>query len=160
MGSYTDQLFKRKREAKLAGQKAQKVVFDEVEVPTEDDQLIIESDRKQIKLWLDDERVPEEGWTWAKSVHEAMRILNEDVVVIEMSLDWYLGDGVLDGQFFVEEVFLKMHYLGRPEVFANTTRINCHSSDRDRRIKMAQVAQAAQEQGHCSPRARISIIRR
>jgi hypothetical protein len=43
-----------------------------------------------IKLWIDDLRDPEafghEGWHWAKSVTEAIRILDEQNVV-EVSLD-------------------------------------------------------------------------
>ena len=53
-----------------------------------------------MKLWLDDLRVPPEGWTWAKTVEEAQRLLMEHAVE-EMSLDHDLGEGLEDGSALV-----------------------------------------------------------
>lgn len=43
-----------------------------------------------MKLWLDDLRIAPEGWSWAKTVDEAMGIARV-FVVDEMSLDHDLG---------------------------------------------------------------------
>ncbi|OJT25987.1 hypothetical protein BO221_09125 [Archangium sp. Cb G35] len=53
-----------------------------------------------MKLWLDDLRVPPEGWTWAKTIEEAKRLLQEHTVE-EMSLDHDLGEDTGDGSELV-----------------------------------------------------------
>lgn len=48
-----------------------------------------------MKLWVDDLRLPPEGWKWAKSSQEALRFLFFDrafgYVIDEISLDHDLG---------------------------------------------------------------------
>ena len=43
------------------------------------------------RLWLDDLRLPPDGWLWAKTAWEAIDILKSRVIV-EVSLDHDLGD--------------------------------------------------------------------
>lgn len=52
-----------------------------------------------VRLWVDDERQPPEGWTWVTSSSQAISVLESEEVV-EMSLDYCLkgmdtGDEVL-----------------------------------------------------------------
>lgn len=58
-----------------------------------------------MKLWLDDERTPPEGWKWAKSVREAkyevLHCYSRQEDFEEASLDHDLGDGH-DGLLFVD----------------------------------------------------------
>ena len=44
-----------------------------------------------MKLWIDDLRLPPEGWVWAKTSEEAINILNSGAKIEEMSLDHDLG---------------------------------------------------------------------
>ena len=44
-----------------------------------------------MRLWVDDERVAPDGWLWAKTAEEAIRLLEENQVE-KMSLDHDLGD--------------------------------------------------------------------
>lgn len=45
-----------------------------------------------MKLWVDDERLPPNGWTWAKTYKEAIDFLNMGEVEV-LSLDHDLGLG-------------------------------------------------------------------
>ena len=49
-----------------------------------------------MKLWLDDLRLPPQGWHWVKSAKEAIIILKSGVVK-EISLDHDLGDDLAMG---------------------------------------------------------------
>jgi hypothetical protein len=53
-----------------------------------------------MKLWLDDLRTPPEGWTWAKTVEEAIPHLKTGEVT-EASLDHDLGEGIDEGYALV-----------------------------------------------------------
>lgn len=47
---------------------------------------------RQIRLWIDDVRLPPAGWEWAKTSEEAMQLItNEDIEIIEISFDHDLG---------------------------------------------------------------------
>lgn len=53
-----------------------------------------------IKIWLDDMRLPPDGWVWAKTADEAIRLLKAGDVE-EISLDHDLGHSHYNG--FEEE---------------------------------------------------------
>lgn len=126
---------------------------------------VVDDEPGQIKLWLDDEREPRtvygtnDGWTVCRSFHEAMDVLERDhAQVSQMSLDWHLGDRQPDGVFFANEVVSRVRYLSDfEEVFKTCRRINCHSSDRDRRREMALIFLKAQEEHVLSGDIRVSI---
>ncbi|WP_071289355.1 cyclic-phosphate processing receiver domain-containing protein [Mycolicibacterium llatzerense] len=44
-----------------------------------------------MRLWVDDERMPPDGWTWAKTSAEALALLGETGEVEALSLDHDLG---------------------------------------------------------------------
>lgn len=44
-----------------------------------------------IKLWVDDIRLPPDGWFWAKTSEEAILFIKEHGIPEEMSLDHDLG---------------------------------------------------------------------
>lgn len=47
---------------------------------------------RQIRLWIDDVRLPPAGWEWAKTSEEAMQLItNEDIEISEVSFDHDLG---------------------------------------------------------------------
>jgi hypothetical protein len=52
------------------------------------------------RLWLDDLRLPPEGWIWAETVEEAISLM-EGGNVTEASLDHDLGEGVAEGHRLV-----------------------------------------------------------
>ncbi len=65
------------------------------------------------KIWLDDIRLPPEGWTWVKTSTEAMLALSTGNVE-EISLDHDLGDeeddtntGYTVAKFIEKEAYLK-----------------------------------------------------
>lgn len=53
-----------------------------------------------INLWLDDPRPAPEGWTWVKTVPEAIELM-ESGEVKEASLDNDLGEGEIEGRKLV-----------------------------------------------------------
>jgi hypothetical protein len=53
-----------------------------------------------MKLWLDDVRPVPDGWTWAKTVEEAVSLM-ESADVEEASLDHDLGEGFEEGHRLV-----------------------------------------------------------
>jgi hypothetical protein len=52
------------------------------------------------RLWLDDLRPVPEGWTWVKTVGEAISLM-ESGDVTEASLDHDLGEGIGEGHRLV-----------------------------------------------------------
>lgn len=56
----------------------------------------MDAKEKQTRLWLVDLRLPPEGWTWAKTVEEAISVM-EGGNVTEASLDHDLGEGIDEG---------------------------------------------------------------
>lgn len=56
----------------------------------------MDAKRTRTRLWLDDLRSPPEGWVWAKTVEEAIPII-ESGVVEQASLDHDLGEGIDEG---------------------------------------------------------------
>jgi hypothetical protein len=48
------------------------------------------AERERVKLWLDDVRLPPKGWTWAKTVDEAVALFGTTEVT-DASLDHDLG---------------------------------------------------------------------
>jgi hypothetical protein len=44
-----------------------------------------------MKIWVDDEREPPPGWTWAKTSTEALALLNGSEHIDALSLDHDLG---------------------------------------------------------------------
>ena len=95
-----------------------------------------------VRIYLDDERIPPEGWTLVKSVSALMEMLRtlEPGRLERLSLDWHLGSGITTGHDAVERILRLM--LDEPERFANLKRVNCHSSDRDEAIRMARKLEA------------------
>ena len=90
-----------------------------------------------MRIYLDDERIPPDGWTLVKSVTALMEMLRnlEPGRLERLSLDWHLGSGITTGQDAVERILRLM--LEEPERFANLKRVNCHSSNWAKAIKMA-----------------------
>lgn len=164
MGTYTKNLFKKRREQKAAA--AAEPKFDDAPVGEE----VVETtgDAVHIKLWVDDTRPPScdpyngDGWTWVKSYREAVDLFdeNENYVVTHLALDYrmdYHMSGAPTGDVIAHELIMRMHYLDRPQVFGSVVRVNCHSSDRDYRIKTATVIKEAQDEGYLNKDARVSI---
>lgn len=167
MGRYTKNLFKKKNKFTPAKPAASK--FDETTV---DDSVVVTSAMVEgetpIKLWVDDTRPPEcdpfalTGWIWVKTIREALDLFdeNEDYVVTHLALDYYMDHnwpGAPSGAVIVDELTRRFHLLGRDKVFANVVRVNCHSSDRDCRVKTGNVVRGLQEEGLINKSARVSI---
>jgi hypothetical protein len=160
MGNYTKNLFKRNKLRPNTPAPVLEETFDE----SFDDVVITSAldDTVPIKLWIDDTREPPAGWVWVKSMREAIALFdqNENYAVSHMAVDYYMdhnSPGAPTGDVIVSELISRMNYFDRPQVFANTLRVNCHSSDRDMRIKTARVIKAAQEEGDLNKDCRVSI---
>jgi len=112
--------------------------FLERKAAAEEKARTIPPEKGSVRIYLDDERVPPEGWTLVKSVTALMEMLRtlEPGRLEHLSLDWHLGSGVTTGHDAVERILRLM--LEEPERFANLKRVNCHSSDREEAIKMAR----------------------
>jgi hypothetical protein len=111
-----------------------------------------------VRIYLDDDRIPPEGWTLVKSITALMEMLRdlEPGRLERLSLDWHLGSAVTNGHDAVERILRLM--LEEPERFANLERVNCHSSDREEAIKMARKLEAPlSEEWHGIPFYRIAI---
>lgn len=92
----------------------------------------------KVRIYLDDERIPPDGWTLVKSVTaliEMIRSLGPGRLE-RLSLDWYLGSGTTTGHQAVERILDLMR--DEPGQFSNLQRVNLHSSDRSEAIAMAR----------------------
>lgn len=83
-----------------------------------------------MKIWLDDERDPENfghcGWFWVKNLKEFQEAIQEHGSELEeVHLDHYLKTGFLTGL----SAFL--YLLDNIEKTPKIERVICHSSDRD-----------------------------
>ena len=118
----------RKPSAKFLARKAEQEAARRETPPTEGG----------VRIYLDDERVPPEGWTLVKSVTALMEMLRtlEPGRLECLSLDWYLGSGTTTGHDAVDRILHLM--LEEPVRFAGLKRVNCHSSDRTEAIAMAR----------------------
>lgn len=70
-----------------------------------------------MKLWVDDERVPPLGWTWAKTSAEALALLRGGTPIEAISLDHDLG-----GEDTTRPIVLHLAEFGGwpAEVFVHT----------------------------------------
>ncbi|QIN82783.1 hypothetical protein GBA63_09070 [Rubrobacter tropicus] len=73
-----------------------------------------------VRLWLDDLRPVPDGWTWVKTVEEAVSLI-ENGRVAEASLDHDLGEGTQEGHRLV--LWMAEHGLWPSEA------ISVHSSN-------------------------------
>ena len=94
-----------------------------------------------MKLYLDDERIPPEGWVLVKTVPELIKLISSEETIEQISLDHDLGDDQLTGYDFLcwleEQVYLnKLTYLPI---------INIHSANPTGRINMALALRSIQK---------------
>ncbi len=112
-----------------------------------------------ISLFVDDERRPTDPkWSIARNCREAMNYFREEnpFDITELSLDWYMGTGQLDGVFIAREMVGRVEHLDLP-VFQNTKAIWLHSSDRDQAVKQALIFEEAQTKGFVNANCRIRL---
>jgi len=82
--------------------------------------------RADIRLWLDDVRLPpDDSWTWAKTIDEAIPILKSGLVV-EASLDNDLGEDA-DGEKLAEGRKLVL-WMAEHQIWPSD-RLRVHSSN-------------------------------
>lgn len=91
-----------------------------------------------VRLFLDDERDPPQNYTLVRSPHRFLQIISEleNGRITEISLDWYLGPGIMNGEEVVEN-FLRI-MKNSPEKFAKLERVTIHSSNLEASVKMAK----------------------
>lgn len=92
----------------------------------------------KLRLFLDDERTCPPGWTLVKNIVELKNALDhcEPDQLRAVSLDWYLGVGVVDGHAAAK--MLVDTLLARPENFSDLEAISCHSTNLDEAATMAR----------------------
>ena len=112
----------------------------------------------RIRLFVDDEREPFEGWTLARNYLEAMEYFDHDsgYDIQALSLDWHLGEPRLCGLVLAEEMLSRVRLL-RLDVFRNTEEIWLHSSVREMATRQARLFETAKKQGLVNPRCRVRL---
>jgi hypothetical protein len=93
------------------------------------------NERKEIKVWLDDERKAPSGWIHFKTVPEIISFYekNHDKI-IEMSLDHDLGENTPTGYDFVLWLEEKIHF----NKYNNIPDIKVHSANPVGKKRMLQ----------------------
>lgn len=89
-----------------------------------------------VHLFLDDERLPREGWTLVRTPQAFLVLIdNPDIAprVRRISLDWHLGAGQPDGDTVAKELATR---LADPGFLPNLEAIHFHSSVRDKALGM------------------------
>lgn len=97
-----------------------------------------------MKLYVDDERPAPEGWTLAKTFHEAYALLSEEGhKFTHVSFDWMLSRErmVLNGNALLRELAYA-HFLDEPVFTAPREAYTCHSSDPEEAKKMERILDA------------------
>jgi hypothetical protein len=109
-----------------------------------------------IRLFVDDDRDPFEGWVLARNHREALAYFREESPhrIIELSLDWYMGDTGLFGDAIAREMLGRTFYLDLP-VFDDLETVYLHSSDRQMAKVQANMFKEAQADGWISKNVRI-----
>ena len=89
-----------------------------------------------VGIYLDDDRIPPQGWTLVNTVPALMEMIKslEPGRLKSLSLDWDLGYGVQNGHDAVNEILDLMR--SEPARFARMTSIYLHSDKREEALKM------------------------
>jgi hypothetical protein len=85
-----------------------------------------------MKLYVDDVRTPPPGWTVARTVKEAIAVLDQGGVV-EVSLDYFIGDG--EGGTFLPVA----HHLSEMNPSLRPKHIHFHTASSAGAARMASV---------------------
>lgn len=95
-------------------------------------------DEGEVRLYLDDERNPPEGWTLVRSPTALRNMIDtlEPGRLTGLSLDWHLGAGLPNGEQVVEDILELMRV--RAGQFQNLDMVHLHSSDREKAANMAR----------------------
>lgn len=68
-----------------------------------------------MKLWIDDVRTPPDGYTWCKSVNEAIDIIDKADDISLIDIDHDAGDYVCDGGDYIRVLdYLEMYGYSYP----------------------------------------------
>ena len=98
-----------------------------------------------VKVYLDDERPLPSGWTLARSPGAFFEMVGGDRDVSDrithLSLDWYLGSGVSDGESVARRLAELFH--AAPGFMPRLRAIGMHSSDRDKAVAMYRIINEA-----------------
>ena len=93
-----------------------------------------------MKVYLDDERTPPEGWELVKTVPELIKLMSQETIE-QLSLDHDLGEDQLTGYDFLKwleaQVFFKR--------VTHLPTINIHSANPTGRINMALALRSIQK---------------
>lgn len=91
-----------------------------------------------LSLWLDDERPAPNNWIAIKTPWDFINILDDKEIsgnITRMSLDWYLGAGVDNGEKVASKISNRIR--SNPDFLPSIKEVFNHSSDRDKARSMA-----------------------
>lgn len=98
-----------------------------------------------VRIYLDDERPLPQGWTLARSPKAFFDMVGGDRDVSDrvthLSLDWYLGTGVANGESVATT--LADRFRSDAGFLPRLQAIGFHSSDRDKAIAMVHILRNA-----------------
>lgn len=98
-----------------------------------------------VPVYLDDERKCPPGWTLVRSPKALFELLEGDKAIADrithLSLDWYLGVGIMDGVAVAE--WIAERFRADPGFLPKLDAIGLHSSDRDKAVAMFRILQDA-----------------
>jgi len=139
--SYTERLYSRKKESKPGSAAAPVDPYGD----------------GKIRIYLDDERPCPTGWTLARNVDELGKLLDFTPPdrIAEISLDWHLGTGVMNGH--AAAALVSAALARQPAGYTSLRRIYCHSSDRDEAGTMARTIAQVVLEHEALERVRVRI---
>ena len=91
-----------------------------------------------MKLYVDDARTPPSGWVLARTVKDAIRILDAGGI-LEVSLDYFIGEG--DGGTFLPVA----HHIADMPAEIRPRRVRLHTASGAGASRLAQALRGAVE---------------
>lgn len=92
-----------------------------------------------IRVYLDDERKCPEGWTLVRTPKAFMALIDGNGAsrISHLSLDWYLGTGIMNGEAIAQS--LSDRFREDCSFLPALKAIGLHSSDREKAIAMFHI---------------------
>lgn len=94
-----------------------------------------------VNLFLDDERLPKEGWTLVRTPEALIALVDNPVIaprIRRLALDWHLGTGHPNGDAVAKD--LASRFLD-PAFLPNLEIVHFHSSVREKALGMLRIVQ-------------------
>lgn len=96
-----------------------------------------------VNLFLDDERLPRDGWTLVRTPEAFKALMDDETVtsrVRRLALDWYLGSGHANGDEVASDLAARLAF---PSFMPNLEIVHFHSSVHEKALGMLRIVERA-----------------